>query len=55
MFVYLAAVWFVHHKHLAPDLNSYGLPLTAPSPGEARQRLIITSQPGLTPLQGTQK
>lgn len=42
---HLAAVRFVHHKHVAPDLDPGGLPLAAAPPGEARQGLVVSAHP----------
>lgn len=44
----LAAIGLVDHKDFTPDLDSCGLPLTAPPPGETCQRLLISSHPGVT-------
>lgn len=43
---HLAAVWLVDHEHLAPGQDASGLPLTAASPAEARQRLLVPTNPG---------
>lgn len=43
--LYPAAVWFLHLEHVAPGLDPGGLALTAAPPGEARQRLVVPSQP----------
>lgn len=43
--VHLAPIWLVDHKHLTPDLDPCRLPLTASSPAEPCQRLIISPNP----------
>lgn len=49
--LYLAAVGFIDHKDFTPGLDSCGLSLTASSPREPYQGLVITSYPRLTLLQ----
>ncbi len=51
----LAAVWFLHHEHLAPGQDACGLPLTAASPGEAGQRLLLPADPRTRRLDGDKK
>jgi len=41
----LAAVWFLHHEHLAPGQDARGLALAAAPPAEAGQRLLLASDP----------
>lgn len=42
---HLSSVWLVHQKDLTPDLDPGGLPLRAPPPGEASQRLVWVPKP----------
>lgn len=51
--LHLSAVWFVHQEHLTPDLDPGGLPLGAPPPGEAGQRLFVISEPAFRRLSTT--
>ncbi len=52
--IYPAAVRFLHLEHVAPRLNAGGLALTAPPPGEARQRLVVPPQPRVRALRQTE-
>lgn len=43
--LHLSSIWLVHQEDLTPDLDPGGLPLWAPPPGEAGQRLVCISEP----------
>lgn len=45
------AVWFLHHEHLAPGQDARGFPLTAASPGEASQGVVLPPDPPVLRLE----
>lgn len=45
LLAYLAAIRLVNHEDFAPDLDSSGLSLAAPPPGETCQRFLVASHP----------